>query len=91
MAMTMLKNPQLDDDDVLDRGGQAPEHDPALLCARLRALALEAHQAARARKPLSVDDFGDLHARITQLRSSLYAQRLDGLADYVSALERTLF
>lgn len=90
MTMMMLKDPHIDYQDAMDRGEPCLEHDPAVLCARLRELALEAHQAVRMRDPSSPADFGDLHERIANLRSSFHAQNLDGLAGYVNALQRTL-
>ncbi len=90
MTMIMLKDPQLDRPEARGRREPALEPDPAILCARLRELAFEAHQAVRARDATGRSDFEDLHERMASLRSSLHAQRLDSLAGYVSALERTL-
>lgn len=90
MTMMTIDEPRLDYGNTLGSGSPTGDHDPAALCARLRELALEAHQAVRTRDTAGPADLSDLRNRVAQLRSNLQAQRLDALAGYVSALERTL-
>jgi len=86
--MTLLKEPETLDQLALPPCEGSADQDPAVLCARLRELAHQAHQAVRGRTPrLRVESLRD---RALRLRLNLEALRLGDLASYARALERTL-